>query len=97
MSSSEVTDTYIICYTRPSKVWAAYSIKTGQAGTGADPKEALANGINAADQVIGSASDHDDAHTFNSLHELMLTLARISQPLPDGECVPGVVYKYERA
>jgi hypothetical protein len=95
MYPSQAVDTFVICYTRPSDVWAAYSVKTGQVGIGDDPKEALGNAISATDQNIGSATDHDNAHTFNVTHELMLTLARIAQPWTEGACAPGVVYKYE--
>jgi len=97
MNSSQATDTYVICYTKPGNVWTAFSLSTRQVGVGTNPKEALANCINAADQVVGSAIDHDDAHLSNSARDLMLTLAKIAQPLPEGECSPGVVYKYERS
>jgi hypothetical protein len=96
MTSPEPTDTYVICYTKPGNLWTAYSIRTRQVGVGTDPKEALANGVNAADQVVGSATERNDAHLSNPARDLMLTLARIAQPLTEGACAPGVVYKYER-
>ena len=97
MSSSEYTDTYVIYYTKPGDLWVAFSTRTRQVGIGTYPKEALANGINAADQVVKSAAKPSAPHVSNSSHELMLTLAKIARPMTEGACAPGVVYKYERA
>jgi len=97
MTSSEPTDTFVIYYTKPRDLWAAFSIQTRQVGVGANPKEALANAIAAAHQAIEASAEHIGAHVCNATYELMLTLGRVAQPLTDGECSPGLVYKYERA
>jgi hypothetical protein len=96
MISPEPTDTYVICYTEPSGLWAAYSIKTGKVGVGNDPKEALANGMNAVDEAIEASGEYPKTHVYSSSHELMQTLAETALPLTDGECSPGVVYTYEQ-
>ncbi len=97
MSSSKHTDTYVICYTEPGDLWVAFSTMTRQVGVGTYPKEALANGINAADRVAKSATKPSDPYVSKASHELMLTLAKIACPMTEGACAPGVVYKYERA
>ena len=96
MSSSKITDTYVICYASPSNLWAAYSIETRQDGLGASPKEALANGMNAADLAIEASDSYPNTNVRGISHELMRTLAGIALPLMDGECSPGVVYTYEQ-
>ena len=96
MASSESTDTFVICYTEPTGLWAAYSIKTRQVGVGDSPKEALANGMNAVDQAIEASSEYPNMHVRSTSHELMQTLAETALPLTDGECSPGVVYTYEQ-
>jgi len=60
------------------------------------PKEALVDGIEAADQAMESATEPRDTHRFKSAPELILSLAKIAQPITGEECTPGVVYKYER-
>lgn len=96
MSSSEYTDTYVIHYTQPGDLWVAFSTKTRQVGIGSYPKEALANGINAADQVVKSAAQRSGPYVSSASYELMLTLAKIAHPMTEGTYTPGVVYKYER-
>jgi hypothetical protein len=96
-SSAEYADTYVICYTKPANLWVAFNIRTRQVSIGSCPKEALANGINAADQVVKSATRYSDPHVSNASYELMLTLAETAQPLPKNECTPGVIYKHEWA
>lgn len=96
MNPSRATDTFVICYTKPSDFWAAFSVKTRQGGTGATPRKALANAISAVDQAQKSPIPHSVPYVSNASYDLMLTLAKIAQPLTDGECIPGVVYKHER-
>lgn len=91
------TDTYVICYTGPGDLWIAFSIRARQAAVGANPKKALANAITAVDQTAKSGPNHSSPCASNSAYELMLKLAETAQPLPDGDCTPGVLYKYERA
>ena len=92
----DITDTYVICCTGPRHLWIAYSLKTCQIGTGMRPKEALADAIEAADQAMESATEPRHPHRFKSATELILSLAKIAQPMTGEECTPGVVYKYER-
>ena len=97
MSLSDPIDTFVICYTKPGNLWVAFSIKTRQFGVGAHPKEALANGISAADRAENPATQPCVPPISHSSHELMLTLAKLAHPITEGACAPGVVYKYERA
>jgi len=96
MTGSQIIDTYVICYGKPSNLWAAFSTKTHQVGMGSNPKEALANGISAADQAVESGNDQINNQGLNCSHQLLLSLARVAQSLPEGEFAQGVVYKYER-
>jgi len=96
MTAFEYTDTYVICYTKPGDLWVAFSIRDRQLCAGSNPKEALANCINVTDQVAESTTGNSEI-CLNSSHALVLTLAKIAKPIPEGECTPGVVYKYERS
>ncbi len=96
MYSSEYTDTYVIYYTQPGDLWVAFSTKTRQIGVGTCPKEALTYGINAADQVVKSVTQHSAPNMSSAWYELMLTLAKSAHPMTEEACTPGVVYKYER-
>lgn len=84
------TDFFIIYYNRQDGRWSAFSTKTLLTGISADPKEALENAL---------ASTRGQTHTHRSApsEELLQTLAEIAQPLPEGEYMPDIVYKYERA
>jgi hypothetical protein len=98
MDSSQSNDTYVICFAAPSNLWVAFSTKTRQIGMAPAAREALIEGIEAADhEVAESAREREGTHGNKSSHELILALAKIAQPMTEEECKPGVVYKYERA
>jgi len=93
MSSSESPDTYIIRCTNQDNRWAAFNLQTRRAGVGSNPKEALADALRLAETV----SEPNDPYAYDTAYDLMLTLAKIAQPLPEGEYTSGVVYRYDRA
>ena len=96
MTSSESADTFVICYASPSDLWAAISIQTRLVGVGGNPREALANAINAVDQPTEGSTEDLNTHVCSSSHGLMMTLAKMARPLPDEDYTPGAVYKFER-
>lgn len=95
MEPSQPTDTLVIFYVERRDCWAAISLQTRHAGIGKNPNDALANAITTADQATEALAEHPNVHVSSSMYDLMQILGKTAQPLPDGTCVPGVVYKCE--
>ena len=87
MDPSQATETFVIFYAKPSNCWAAFGLNTRQLGLGANPQQALANSAK-------SSARHTNAHGRDVSYELMQILGKTAQPLPAGDCTPGVVYTH---